>query len=105
MPAWPDDDDGEPSAREPLVTRVLREAIGRMKSGEIVQPAGHIFCPQIPNPEGRRLTRLDLARWLVSPENPLTARGDEPALEAVFRSRPVSGGGRPGRARGWAGVS
>jgi hypothetical protein len=40
----------------------------------VVQPEPPHFLPQIPNSEGRRLTRLDLARWLVSPENPLTAR-------------------------------
>jgi hypothetical protein len=44
------------------------------ESGEIVQPAAPHFLPQVPNPDGRRLTRLDLARWLVSPENPITAR-------------------------------
>jgi hypothetical protein len=61
-------------AREPSVTRVLARGNWQDDSGEIVQPAVPHFLAQPANPEGRRLTRLDLARWLVSPDNPLTAR-------------------------------
>jgi len=61
-------------AREPLPIRVLRRGNWQDESGEIVQPQVPHFLPQVPNPDGRRLTRLDLAQWLVSPENPLTAR-------------------------------
>lgn len=62
-------------SREPaLVTRILARGNWQDESGEIVQPGVPHFLPQPPNPEGRRLTRLDLARWLVSPQNPLTAR-------------------------------
>jgi hypothetical protein len=60
--------------REPLITRVLPRGNWQDESGEIVQPEVPHFLPQIPHPEGRRLTRLDLAQWLISPENPLTAR-------------------------------
>jgi hypothetical protein len=59
---------------EPLVTRVLPRGNWQNESGDVVQPLVPHFLPQIPNLEGRRLTRLDLAKWLVSPENPLTAR-------------------------------
>src|ERR1051326_6045008 len=62
------------TARDPLITRVLPRGNWQNESGEIVQPLAPHFLPQIPNPTNRRLTRLDLARWLVSPENPLTAR-------------------------------
>jgi hypothetical protein len=61
-------------ARDPIVTRVLPRGNWQDESGEPLQPAVPHFLPQIPNPEGRRLTRLDLAKWLVSSENPLTAR-------------------------------
>jgi hypothetical protein len=62
------------AAQEPIVTRVLARGNWQDESGEVVQPLPPHFLPQVPNSDGRRLTRLDLARWLVSPENPLTAR-------------------------------
>src|SRR5260370_19392726 len=61
-------------AREPLVTRVLRRGNWQDEGGDLVEPLVPHFLPQVPNPQKRRLTRLDLARWLVSPENPLTSR-------------------------------
>ena len=61
-------------AREPLVTRVLPRGNWQDETGEVVQPAPPHFLPQLPDTNGRRQTRLDLARWLVSPENPLTSR-------------------------------
>lgn len=61
-------------SREPLVTRVLPRGNWQDETGEIVQPAPPHFLPQAQANGTDRLTRLDLARWLVSPENPLTAR-------------------------------
>jgi hypothetical protein len=39
-----------------------------------VQPTAPHFLPKIHTKDGARATRLDLAKWLVSRENPLTAR-------------------------------
>jgi hypothetical protein len=61
-------------AREPVVIRILRRGNWQDESGEIVQPDVPHFLPQPANPDDHRLTRLDLARWLVSRDNPLTAR-------------------------------
>ncbi len=61
-------------AGKPAETRVLPRGNWQDESGPIVLPATPQFLPPVANPEGRRLTRLDLARWLVSPENPLPAR-------------------------------
>ncbi len=42
------------------------------KPGELVKPAVPAIFPQLTNKESA--TRLDLAKWLMSPEQPLTAR-------------------------------
>jgi hypothetical protein len=44
------------------------------QDGEQVLASVPTFLPQIPAPAEGTLNRLDLARWLTSPEHPLTAR-------------------------------
>ncbi len=45
------------------------------QDGEKVSPGVPAFLPQLATPiDAKRLNRLDLARWLVSREHPLTAR-------------------------------
>jgi hypothetical protein len=62
----------------PAVTRVLPRGNWQDESGEVVQPAfpGFLASSSKVNAGGESpaLNRLDLGRWLVSPENPLTAR-------------------------------
>ena len=62
-------------AVEPRPTRILPRGNWQDESGEIVQPSPPAFLLK-PGaaPPGRRLNRLDLARWIVSLDNPLTAR-------------------------------
>ncbi len=60
-------------AIKPYVTRILARGNWQDESGAIVEPAPPHFLPQ-PKIEGRRQTRLDLAKWITSPENPLTSR-------------------------------
>jgi cytochrome c553 len=60
-------------AEEPEPVRILPRGNWLDESGPVVEPAVPHFLPPIEN-GGRRATRLDLARWLVSSENPLTAR-------------------------------
>ncbi len=55
------------------VVRVLRRGNWQDDSGEVVTPAVPHFMRQLPeSPTGA--TRLDLARWVVARDNPLTAR-------------------------------
>ena len=61
-------------AMPPLVTRVLPRGNWQDQSGPIVDPAVPHFLPRQAGAKEGRLTRLDLARWLTAPENPLTAR-------------------------------
>ncbi len=59
---------------KPEMTRVLPRGNWQSEDGGIVQPNPPHFLPQPKHDGTNRLTRLDLAKWLVSKENPLTAR-------------------------------
>jgi hypothetical protein len=61
-------------ARAPLVTRVLPRGNWQDESGEIVAPAVPHFLPPPATAGTQALTRLDLARWLVATNQPLTGR-------------------------------
>lgn len=62
-------------AWKPTITRVLPRGNWQDETGDIVQPAPPHFLYGVPAAlAGSALTRLDLAEWLVSPDNPLTAR-------------------------------
>ena len=98
----------------PLVTRVLPRGNWQDQSGPVVQPAVPRFLPAaVPAPADRRLDRLDLARWLMAPENPLTARvfmnrlwkqffgtGISSLVEDVGRAGRVAGSSRAARLAG-----
>ncbi|EMI16018.1 protein containing DUF1549 [Rhodopirellula maiorica SM1] len=55
-------------------SRVLPRGNWQDKTGELAPPATPHFLPQLEIDSKRRLTRLDLANWVTSPENPLTSR-------------------------------
>ena len=57
----------------PRVTRILPRGNWMDDSGPIVAPAVPVFLGQAGTTNGRT-TRLDFANWMVSDENPLTAR-------------------------------
>ncbi|MBM3774338.1 MAG: DUF1549 domain-containing protein, partial [Acidobacteria bacterium] len=57
----------------PRVTRILRRGNWMDESGEIVEPAVPGFLGKL-DTGGRRASRLDLANWIGSRDNPLTAR-------------------------------
>jgi hypothetical protein len=62
-------------AGPPRTVRVLPRGNWLDDSGEIVLPDVPASLPSLaPMPSKQRKDRLDLARWLVAPENPLTAR-------------------------------
>ncbi|MGC9948166.1 MAG: PSD1 and planctomycete cytochrome C domain-containing protein [Bryobacteraceae bacterium] len=60
-------------ATRPRVTRILPRANWMDETHEIVEPAVPAFLATLET-DGRSATRLDLANWIVSPQNPLTAR-------------------------------
>jgi hypothetical protein len=59
----------------PRPVRILPRGNFLIETGDLVEPALPAFLrPPEANAVARRLTRLDLAEWLISPEHPLTAR-------------------------------
>src|SRR3954451_18881444 len=57
----------------PYEIRILARGNWMDKSGKVVQPHTPHFMKQL-DTGGRRATRLDLAQWVVSRDNPLSAR-------------------------------
>ena len=57
----------------PRVVHLLPRGNWLDESGDVMSPAVPRSLPQ-PPAGGQRLTRLDLARWIVARDNPLTAR-------------------------------
>jgi hypothetical protein len=61
------------TAIPPRVVRVLPRGNWLDDTGEMVSPGVPASLPPIPVKD-RRATRLDLARWLLAPDHPMTAR-------------------------------
>ena len=60
-------------------------------SGQTVLPATPAFLPEaIDSDESRRLNRLDLAKWIVHQNNPLTARAFSNRIWAMYFGTPLS---------------
>ena len=68
---WPRTIISEPG--KPRTTRLLPRGNWLDESGPVVEPAIPVFLGSLPVLE-HRATRLDLAQWIVSEQNPLTAR-------------------------------
>lgn len=74
---------------KPREIRVLPRGNWMDKSGPVVTPATPHFLPKIDVAEGKG-TRLELAKWIASPENPLTARTFANRLWARFFGSGIS---------------
>jgi hypothetical protein len=72
-------------AVEPFPIRILPRGNWQDESGAVVLPATPSFLPgRIESTPEKRLTRLDLARWIVSRANPITARTVMNRLWAIY---------------------
>jgi hypothetical protein len=74
----------------PRVTRILPRGNWLDDSGEVVQPAVPQFL-RFGEIEDRRANRLDLAKWLIAEDNPLTSRTFVNRLWKLFFGRGLSG--------------
>jgi hypothetical protein len=60
--------------KEPLMTRVLPRGNWLDETGEVVKPSIPKHLGQLDIQDNQRANRMDLARWIVNPNNPLTSR-------------------------------
>ncbi len=82
-----------PVARDlpnPRTIRILNRGSWQDDSGKIVQPATPAFLNGPRSTEDKRLTRLDLAKWTVSKDNPLASRAVVNRLWARYMGHPLS---------------
>ncbi|MDX1565091.1 MAG: DUF1549 and DUF1553 domain-containing protein, partial [Phycisphaeraceae bacterium] len=75
-------------ATKPRTMRVLPRGNWMDESGPVVEPAVPHFLPQIE--KAGRANRLDLANWLVSPNNPMVARAFVNRLWKMFHGVAIS---------------
>lgn len=70
---------------DPLTVRVLPRGNWQDETGPVVLPSTPSFLPgRLESTPEKRLTRLDLANWIVSDANPITARAVMNRLWAQF---------------------
>lgn len=78
-------------ARPPLTVRILPRGNFQDQTGPIVLPATPSFLPGYRESTAtQRLTRLDLANWLTSKDNPITARTVMNRLWQIFHGNGLS---------------
>lgn len=59
---------------KPRVVKILNRGNWQDESGDIVEPSVPAHLGSLSLNKGQRATRVDLATWIASPANPLTAR-------------------------------
>ena len=76
----------------PRTVRILKRGDWQDTTGKVMEPATPGFLPPLPPlaKDKKRYTRLDLANWTLSKENPLTARVAANRLWKLFFGRGIS---------------
>ena len=80
-------------AAKPLTVRILPRGNFLDETGPVVLPTTPSFLPGLrTSTEQKRLTRLDLADWITSKDNPITARTVMNRLWQIFHGTGLSAG-------------
>ena len=80
-------------ATKPLTVRVLPRGNFLDETGPVVLPTTPSFLPGLrTSTDEKRLTRLDLANWITSKDNPITARTVMNRLWQIFHGTGLSSG-------------